>query len=93
MKLSVYCFAASVSCVAISTFADEAPQDLQEVVVTAQRRSERIQDVPITITQLSSEQLKQANAQSPGGHLKIPHPWPGQNPPPDGGGTGDDYAV
>ncbi len=21
-----------------------------------------------------------------GGHLKIPHPWPGQNPPPDGGG-------
>jgi pentatricopeptide repeat protein len=29
----------------------------------------------------------------PGGHLKIPHPWPGQNPPPGGGGTKDDYAV
>ncbi len=28
----------------------------------------------------------------PGGHLKIPHPWPGQNPPPGSGGTGDDYA-
>ena len=23
---------------------------------------------------------------SPGGHFKIPHPWPGQNPPPDGDG-------
>lgn len=23
----------------------------------------------------------------PGGHLKIPHPWPGQTPPPDEGGT------
>jgi hypothetical protein len=30
---------------------------------------------------------------NPGGHLKIPHPWPGQNPPPGGGGTIDDYAV
>jgi hypothetical protein len=30
---------------------------------------------------------------SPGGHLKIPHPWAGQTPPPDGGGTRDDYAV
>ena len=24
----------------------------------------------------------------PGGHFKIPHPWPGQNPPPEGGGHG-----
>jgi len=30
---------------------------------------------------------------TPGGHLKIPHPWPGQNPPPGGGWTRDDYAV
>ena len=32
-------------------------------------------------------------ATRPGGHLKIPHPWAGQTPPPDGGGTRDDYAV
>jgi len=31
-------------------------------------------------------------AAEPGGHLKIPHPWPGQNPPPGSGGTVDDYA-
>ena len=29
----------------------------------------------------------------PGGHLKIPHPWAGQTPPPGCGGTRDDYAV
>lgn len=25
---------------------------------------------------------------SPGGHFKLPHPWPGQNPPLDSSGTG-----
>jgi hypothetical protein len=29
----------------------------------------------------------------PGGHPKLPHLWPGQNPPPGGGGTRNDYAV
>jgi len=24
----------------------------------------------------------------PGGHFKFPHPWPGQNPPLDSGGSG-----
>jgi iron complex outermembrane receptor protein len=38
--------------------------DLETIVVTAQRRSERLQDVPITITNLSSQQLTDANVQS-----------------------------
>lgn len=38
--------------------------DLDAIVVTAQRRSERLQDVPITITNLSSEQLTNANVRS-----------------------------
>ncbi len=25
---------------------------------------------------------------NPGGHFNFPHPWPGQTPPPDGGGRG-----
>jgi hypothetical protein len=29
----------------------------------------------------------------PGGHLKLPHLWAGQTPPPDGVGTRDDYVV
>jgi iron complex outermembrane receptor protein len=35
-----------------------------EVIVTAQRRAERLQDVPITITSVSSQQLKDANIQN-----------------------------
>jgi iron complex outermembrane receptor protein len=38
--------------------------DLETIVVTAQRRSERLQDVPITITTLNSEELAQANVQT-----------------------------
>ena len=26
---------------------------------------------------------------APGGHFKFPHPWPGQNPPLDNGGSGE----
>jgi len=38
---------------------------LQEVVVSARRRDEDIQTVPLSITALSSEQLKENNIQSP----------------------------
>ena len=38
--------------------------DLDAIVVTAQRRSERLQDVPITITNLTSDQLTDANVRS-----------------------------
>ncbi|MEI4878454.1 hypothetical protein, partial [Klebsiella pneumoniae] len=34
---------------------------LAEVVVTAQRRSERLQDVPITVQAITGEQLAQLN--------------------------------
>jgi iron complex outermembrane recepter protein len=37
---------------------------LEEIVVTAQRRSEKMVDVPISITALSSEQLATANVQN-----------------------------
>jgi iron complex outermembrane recepter protein len=37
---------------------------LEEIVVTAQRRTENIQDVPITIQAVSGEQLKQLNVTS-----------------------------
>jgi hypothetical protein len=32
--------------------------------------------------------LGKVRALSPGGHFKFPHPWPGQNPPLDNGGSG-----
>jgi outer membrane receptor protein involved in Fe transport len=38
--------------------------ELTEVVVTAQRRTENLQDVPITIQAISGDQLKQLNVNS-----------------------------
>jgi iron complex outermembrane receptor protein len=47
-----------------SVAANEAP--LEDIIVTAQRRAERLQDVPITITNLSADQLAEGNASSLG---------------------------
>jgi iron complex outermembrane receptor protein len=44
---------------------------LGEVIVTAQRRSERLQDVPITITNVTADQLKNANIDSLAGIQKV----------------------
>ena len=38
-----------------------APTSLEEVVVTAQRRSERLQDVPVAVTAISSRELARAH--------------------------------
>ena len=40
---------------------DAAPARLEEVIVTAEKREERLQDVPIPVTVLSAEALTQAN--------------------------------
>jgi iron complex outermembrane receptor protein len=43
--------------------ATEPPSPLQEVVVTAQYREERLQDIPIAITAITSQQIEQQGAQ------------------------------
>ncbi len=43
---------------------DQSSTGITEVVVTAQRRSESIQDVPITVQAITGEQLKQLGVQS-----------------------------
>jgi len=57
---------ASAAAAQVARAADEeqpaaAPAGLTEIVVTAQRREQSIQDVPITIQALSGEQMKQLN--------------------------------
>lgn len=42
-----------------------APGDLADIVVTAQRRAERAQDVPIVVTSFTSEQLDKLNVTQP----------------------------
>jgi iron complex outermembrane receptor protein len=46
--------------------ADAEATSLEEIVVTAQRRPERLQDVPITIDNITADTLAQANTQSLG---------------------------
>jgi iron complex outermembrane recepter protein len=57
-----------VVCVASPSFAQEAPVDddtgLSEIVVTAQKRSENLQDVPIAISVLGSEGIENRHVQS-----------------------------
>lgn len=45
---------------AAGTAASDGPDEVEEVIVTAQRRAERLQDVPIAITVQSGEQLEKA---------------------------------
>ncbi|MEG3150046.1 TonB-dependent receptor [Sphingomonas sp. ZT3P38] len=67
-KLAVTALLASVACTATPVFAQSAPAESQEtanyddeVVVTAQKREENIQDVPISIQALGTRKLDQLN--------------------------------
>ena len=55
---------------AASPAADQG-STIGEVIVTAQRRAERLQDVPITITNVTAQQLKDANIQNLGQIQKV----------------------
>jgi iron complex outermembrane receptor protein len=56
-------FTAALPCMSAAADADDSDQ-LQEIVVSAQRREEKSRDVPITITSLNSDQLATANVNS-----------------------------
>ncbi|HMK85379.1 MAG TPA: TonB-dependent receptor [Steroidobacteraceae bacterium] len=46
-------------------------EELEQIVVTAERRSERLQDVPISITNLSADDLKRAETTELGGIMQL----------------------
>lgn len=61
-RLSIRCaVATAVFCVAGLAMAQERAPSLEEVVVTAQKRAERLIDVPVAITAVSGESLTQEN--------------------------------
>ena len=47
-----------------AAYAQEAPNQLEEIVVTAQKRTESLQDVPMSIQALGSERLDQLGVQN-----------------------------
>jgi iron complex outermembrane receptor protein len=62
MAAAVCCASASVSpALAQPAGAGQKRGTLEEVLVTAQRRSENLQDVPIAVTALGSDELRSAN--------------------------------
>jgi iron complex outermembrane receptor protein len=61
-KLSVVGLFGAASCLAITGAA--RAQQVEEVVVTAQKREERLQDVPVAVTALSARQLDVAGVKS-----------------------------
>lgn len=50
---------------------DAKPSAVEEVVVTAQRRSERLSDVPLSVTAATGEELAQAGVFSPSDLVKV----------------------
>lgn len=48
-----------------------APDQLQEVVVTAQKRAESLQDVPLSITAIGTVQLEQLNIQKSDDYIRF----------------------
>ena len=68
--------AAAIMAAVPRLYAADAPADasggaLQEVIVTAEKRTENLQDVPVSITALSTERLEQLNVQSFNDYVKY----------------------
>ena len=64
---------ALLSCLPAAAHADDTPEDngLAEVVVTAQKRTENMQDVPISIQAFGTEKLEQMNVSSFDDYAKM----------------------
>lgn len=61
--LYAVCAPAHAQAVQEDPTADRADKDIEEIVVTAQKRAENVQDVPISIAAFSGQALKRANVE------------------------------
>ncbi|MCE7796419.1 TonB-dependent receptor [Sphingobium sufflavum] len=62
---------AATPALAQSPAIDAGQPSVEDIVVTAQRRAERTQDVPISVTSISADALQQANIQQLGDIVKL----------------------
>ena len=62
---------AIIACLNPAHAQEATPATLEEVVVTAQKRSESLQDVPLSITALGAQQLEDMNAKTVDDYIKY----------------------
>ena len=74
-RRTIVLLASTAAVLPTAAFAQEGPADgdiaESEIVVTAQRREERLRDVPISITALGSAKLEEANVKSFDDYAKL----------------------
>lgn len=63
--------AATALLTSIPVYAQQSPNALEEVVVTAQRREQNLQDVPVSVTAFSGGELQQRNITSAVDYLAL----------------------
>lgn len=61
MRSQLICGAVAAVLAPCAATAGDNPPSIAEIIVTAQRRAERLQDVPLTVTVQTGEQLERAN--------------------------------
>ena len=66
---AVACASVSMLAVALPALAADAPAAVSEVIVTAQKKAENINDVPLSVTAMSGEKL--AAVLSSGGDIRV----------------------
>lgn len=71
MKRICLVAAGLVATTPILVHADETSGALEEILVTAQRREQNLQEVPISVTAFSGEQLERANVKSAADYLAM----------------------
>src|SRR5579864_6645031 len=73
--LRVMPIASAIACAVHPAAAQEQPAEtggaLQEVVVTAEKRVENLQNVPLSITAIGNQQLQDLNIQSQDAYVKF----------------------
>src|ERR1700733_10400923 len=72
MRTAQLSLASSIlACLGPARAQQTASGSLEEIVVTAQKRTESLQDVPLSITALDTAQLEQMNAQTVDDYIKY----------------------
>lgn len=69
-KFHLMLAAASIGCAALQAVAEQ-PLQIEEVIVTAQKRAESVQDIPVSVSAIGSETIEQAGILSSSDVVRV----------------------